>query len=347
VPDLSVTYGLAMTGFAIATTGTVNYDLRGYTTSMELRSGPDIDHMDTLLMHASIMLDGGWLADGGLYLTSLASLTPDALMIRVAQESPANLVIVGNVGNDTLTGSLLDDTLQGRAGADRLDGRDGNDAASYEFSSAAVSVNLATGAVAGGDARGDQLVSIESLVGSSFNDKLTGDAGKNFIFGGLGFDTIDGGGGDDFIFGIDGGGLLRGGDGNDRVDGSSQNDTIYGGTGNDELRVGFGTNTAYGEDGNDTLLGASDIDRLYGGAGNDVLDGVSGTDLLDGGAGLDAMSDGTGATRYYVDNAGDAVFDTGVNDGDQVYTTVSYTLMAGSQIETFRHQTSPARARSR
>jgi Ca2+-binding RTX toxin-like protein len=45
------------------------------------------------------------------------------------------------------------------------------------------------------------------------------------------------------------------------------------------------------------------------------------------------MSGGIGATRYYVDNAGDLVTDYGVNDGDQVYTSISYTLTASSLIE--------------
>src|SRR5215470_2647388 len=58
LPDPSTTYGLVMDGFAIETTGTVNYDLRGFATSMELRRGPDTDNM-TAFMHASITLDGG------------------------------------------------------------------------------------------------------------------------------------------------------------------------------------------------------------------------------------------------------------------------------------------------
>ena len=334
VPDTSIHRGLVINGFGIGTNPTPNYDIFGYATTMELREGPDDDHLSTLLMHATFALDGGWLAQGGLYVTSLASLTPDALMIRVLQRSTANLVIIGNVGNDTLTGSLLNDTLRGGPGGDQLNGRDGIDTASYDFSSAAVTVNLATGVNTGADAQGDHLNSIENIVGSSWNDKLTGDAGNTFIDGGLGFDRIDGGDGDDFIFGRDGGGVLSGGAGNDRVDGGVQADTIYGGLGNDELRVGDGNNTAYGEDGNDILLGASGIDRLYGGAGTDTLDGVTGNDILDGGTGADSMFGGSGAGLYYVDNAGDLVSDSIVGDGDRLLTSVSYALQALSGIET-------------
>src|SRR5262249_5539873 len=64
-------------------------------------------------------------------------------------------------------------------------------------------------------------------------------------------------------------------------------------------------------------------------------EGISGNDILDGGTGADTMTDGAGAARYYVDNAGDKVSDFGSNDGDQVFTTVSYALAAGSLIENF------------
>jgi len=47
----------------------------------------------------------------------------------------------------------------------------------------------------------DSLISIEALIGSSFNDNLTGSAGNNTIDGGagLGVDTLDGGAGIDTV----------------------------------------------------------------------------------------------------------------------------------------------------
>jgi Ca2+-binding RTX toxin-like protein len=328
VPD-STTYQVRATGTGIRSTSASLLDFGGNIDAIAFRVAPDsvtftqVAHMDF----------GG----GSVPIPSLLMLTPDTLMGIVAQNGPATptLVLVGNNGNDTLTGSLYDDVLRGSAGADRVDGRDGIDTASYEFSSAAVTVNLTTGVNSGADAQGDHLVGIENILGSSWNDRLTGDAGANGIDGGLGFDTIDGGDGDDAIFGRDGGGLLHGGAGNDRVDGGAQNDTIWGGIGNDDLRVGLGINTAYGEDGNDTLRGDTGIDRLYGGAGNDRLDGGSGNDILDGGTGVDTLLGGPGATRYYVDNVLDQVIDLGMNDADQVYTAVSFVLTAGSLIERF------------
>jgi len=327
--DLTTRYELAGTGNGIEAGDFV--DVQGHFASLRLTRDPFGSAVT--MMHATFELDGAWASRGGVFLNSLTSLTADVLMARVQQLTTANLVLVGNVGNDVLTGSFLDDTLRGGPGGDRLNGGAGSDTASYEFSSAGVTVNLATGTSSGADAERDSFSSIENLLGSSFNDRLTGSAGANLIDGGLGFDTIDGGAGNDFIFGRNGGGVLRGGAGNDRVDGGIDDDTIHGGTGDDELRVGTGRNFAYGEDGNDVLLGDSGLDRLYGGTGTDTLNGVSGNDVLDGGTGADTMSGGNGASRYYVDNVGDKVFDFGIDDGDRVLASISFTLTSSSAIE--------------
>jgi Ca2+-binding RTX toxin-like protein len=59
-----------------------------------------------------------------------------------------------------------------------------------------VTVTLATPGVAQNtiNAGTDTLTSIENLVGSDFNDTLTGDAGANKLEGGVGNDTLNGGG---------------------------------------------------------------------------------------------------------------------------------------------------------
>ncbi|MFI0846808.1 hypothetical protein [Mesorhizobium sp. IMUNJ 23232] len=307
------------TGKGIELTGVE--DLRGTVSAVECWRTDDVGGGGTTL-RASIAfsLDGLWATRGGVTLESFAMLTPDTLMGRVMQGSSASLVLIGNVGNDTLRGSFLDDRLQGGKGADRLFGGEGADTADYSTSDLGVTVNLATGAASGGHAAGDRFSSIENVVGSAFADTLIGDDNANFFDGGTGLDLIDGAGGDDFIFGRDGGGTLRGGAGNDRVDGGVDADKIYGGSGNDELRVGEGSNYGYGEDGNDILLGASGIDRLFGGAGNDRLSGEDGNDTLRGDAGADYLSGGNGSDRASYTSATKAVIvslaNPAINSGD-------------------------------
>ena len=85
----------------------------------------------------------------------------------------------GGKGNDTLRGGADDDILIGGVGADALDGGAGNDTASYATSAAAVTVDLNAGTGLGGDAQGDTLSGIENLIGSAFNDTLTGNGLAN------------------------------------------------------------------------------------------------------------------------------------------------------------------------
>lgn len=55
-----------------------------------------------------------------------------------------------------------------------MDGGSGTDTVSYMASTAAVNVNLATNTHTGGDAAGDSLLGIESVVGSAYNDTIRG-----------------------------------------------------------------------------------------------------------------------------------------------------------------------------
>ena len=103
----------------------------------------------------------------------------------------------GGLGDDTLRGLSGDDTLEGGPGADVLEGGYGSDTASYENATAAVKVNLTLSVqpAGSGEATGDQLSGIENLIGSAYDDTLTGDDQPNVIEGGPGADTITGGGG--------------------------------------------------------------------------------------------------------------------------------------------------------
>lgn len=59
-----------------------------------------------------------------------------------------------------------------------------------------------------GDATGDRFAGIETVLGSSYNDTLSGDANANELLGGAGNDTLAGGAGADHLAGGEGIDLL-------------------------------------------------------------------------------------------------------------------------------------------
>jgi Ca2+-binding RTX toxin-like protein len=210
-----------------------------------------------------------------------------------------NDLLDGGTSDDTLYGGDGDDTLIGGDGKDKLFGGAGIDTADYSGSDVGVIVDLVAGTGTNGDADGDTLDSIENIVGSNYNDRLTGDDGENTLFGGAGNDTLYGGGGNDTLYGGTGNDTLYGGAGNDVLDGGDGNDSLYGGDGNDDLDGGAGNDTLDGGTGNDSLFGGLGNDTLYGGSGNDYLSGGAGNDRLEGGVGDDTLAGGAGADTLY------------------------------------------------
>jgi Ca2+-binding RTX toxin-like protein len=84
-----------------------------------------------------------------------------------------------------------------------------------------------------------------------------------------------------------------------------------------------------GTDDNDSLVGTDGDDHISGLGGDDILNGGTGDDVIDGGPGADKMGGGWGNDTYYVDNAGDAIYDAfGVNT---VIASVSYYIPAHTQ----------------
>jgi Ca2+-binding RTX toxin-like protein len=96
--------------------------------------------------------------------------------------------VVGSIFSDRIVGSDADNVLEGGRGADYIDGGRGINTASYAHSSAAVEINLNNVLQHGGDAEGDQLYHIANVIGSSYDDVLTGNSADNTLDGGAGFD---------------------------------------------------------------------------------------------------------------------------------------------------------------
>ena len=238
---------------------------------------------------------------------------------------------------ENLRGSNFNDRLTGTAGNNVLDGGIGTDTVSYANALTGVTVNLSlTTAQNTVGAGTDTLLGVENLIGSNFNDTLTGNAGANSIEGGGGDDTIDGQ------------------SGNDTVQGGAGNDVLTGGTGYDLLTYaaataavtvnlttplaqnteGAGTDTIAGFE---NLTGSAFNDTLTGNATANILDGKGGDDLLNGGAGTDTAHYGSATAAVTVNlslagaqNTGAAGVDTLVSLENLIGTAFHDTLTGSS-----------------
>jgi Ca2+-binding RTX toxin-like protein len=224
--------------------------------------------------------------------------------------------VIGSDHDDTLVGNNSDNVLNGLAGNDTLNGGGGSDYATYATVGAGVVVDLDAGSATGGSGS-DSLSLIENVIGSSFDDTLTGDANANILQAGVGNDTIDGGASADTMVGglgddtyvVDNGDIVTedAASGIDAVQSSGdytllanvENLTLAGsaiaGAGNTMANVITGNanaNSLAGFEGNDTIVGMAGDDRIYG-----MLDGeqlFSGEDSLAGGEGNDSIYGGDG-----------------------------------------------------
>ncbi|MDO9219379.1 MAG: calcium-binding protein, partial [Lacisediminimonas sp.] len=197
-------------------------------------------------------------------------------------------------GDDTLRGGAGRDTLIGGAGSDILDGGTITDKinntdlniVSYAGAAAGVSVNLASGVALDGSGGTDTLTNLNIVVGSGFNDTLTGSSA-------MVFEQFEGGAGDDVI---DGGTI-------DTVTQANSNRASYASaTGPVTVNLQLGTASGAGV-GCDTL---TNINHVRGSAHNDTITGSDRTDVtdqLEGGAGDDSIVGGAGTDLVRYENA--------------------------------------------
>ncbi|MFM9116404.1 MAG: S8 family serine peptidase [Planctomycetota bacterium] len=232
--------------------------------------------------------------------------------------------ILGGDGNDTLAGFGGNDTLNGGAGndtylfntstalgTDTLADSAGVDSLDFSASSTlGVTVNL--GATTSQVVNSNlslvlgSATAFENLIGTAFNDTITGNAVSNVLRGGAGNDS--------YRFNTN---TAQGSDTIDESDGDydtldfttttlvavnvnlglSGTQTV-----NANLSLNLGSATSFerliGGSLNDTLTGNANNNQIEGNAGNDTISGGAGDDILIGNAGNDTLSGNDGNDIY-------------------------------------------------
>jgi len=282
--------------------------------------------------------------------------------------SSGNDVLHGGAGDDSLFGDGGDDSLDGGAGSDLLSGSTGNNQLAggagndtYEisvtgsadtvdespfddgidtldFSDATVGVTVDLALDAGqqqvinvaNNSRLSIIGTIEKVIGTDFEDVISGNGVRNFLFGEGGNDFLEGRGGND---------VLVGGEDDDLLSDDSGDNQLVGRAGNDTYRISVtgGSDTvdeSPADDGTDTLdfsaaavsvsvdlaldageeqvinaannsrlsitgtienaIGTNFDDTILGNAADNILEGGAGNDTLDGREGADQLAGGPG-----------------------------------------------------
>lgn len=259
--------------------------------------------------------------------------------------------LLGQIGKDLLTGDAGDDLLIGAAGNDHLDGGIGTDTASYISSEDKVTVNLdATrayetiprtfdllpefqiGRVSAKDGFGtldsieiipdENIVTVENIIGSNFDDVFIGDRQNN---------DIQGLSGNDFFLGSLGNDNLNGGRGIDTVSYHHETAAVIA-----DLEAGtvMGTGIADTISHIENVIGTHFADDISGnGNRNEILAGL-GSDRLTGGGDQDTFI-------IYRDDGTDIITDfggigRGTRPSPQTYAEVDVLKLVGEGL-TARH----------
>ncbi|MDO8777747.1 MAG: Ig-like domain-containing protein, partial [Burkholderiaceae bacterium] len=321
-------FGDVLTG-SDATGYTEFFDGRAGNDTIDGRGGRDTLRFDAATVGVNVNLATGTVSDG-------QGGTDAVLNIENARGSGFNDVLTGDAGandldarggNDSLFGGDGQDSLRGGAGNDTLDGgaqhivagatmrenwaQSANQGSQYDIAfytdaTSGVTVMLGAdgtdGSATGEGVGTDVLINVEYVIGSAYNDSISGSnrAVSEVFRGGAGNDTIQGGSGTGTDLGF------------------NYVDYRFGAG---PVTVNLATGSATGADGNDVLqgtfsgiLGGDFNDVLTGNAQDNSFDAGGGDDTIDGGAGWDALGFGFATSGVRVDMAAGTASGAAGND---------------------------------
>ena len=229
--------------------------------------------------------------------------------------------LIGGADNDLMFAGNGNDLLEGNGGTDQLNGEADDDTVTFANAAAGVTADLDINSIsADGDGASDFSSGLEHIVGSPFDDSLSGRNGQP--------NTINGGSGADTILGRSGG---------DTLDGDGGTDTASFQFAPAAITANLGTGVTSGGEGgvdtladfenlfgaaarDDTLIGNSSANQLNGLSGDDFLRGRGGADTLIGGPNDNPAIPGNGDTADYSSASGGVTASlasgTASNDGD-------------------------------
>ena len=250
----------------------------------------------------------------------------------------SNSSITGTAGDDGMIfGEGGNDYFRDSDGTDGFDGGTGTDTYDFDGAANAINVNLSLGAgqvINDGYGNTETITSVERIIGTLFDDTLTGSGGSDRLEGRNGIDTINGNGGNDTLYGNDG---------DDIINGNGGRDTIYGGADDDTIDGGSDDDTIYGGSGNDNIMGGDGDDVIVGGSGNDTIDGGTNnpvTAVADG----DSADYRAEATAINVDLSIVGVNATGTGIGNDTLTNIE-NVFGGDANDTIRGDANDNRLR--
>jgi Ca2+-binding RTX toxin-like protein len=256
--------------------------------------------------------------DSAIYVSNIKAVATPPLVASSQNDS-----LMGGAGDDTILGYLGNDTIDGGVGADSMIGGVGNDIYFVDNEGDKVFEKAGEGT--------DIVFSTASHTLGANIEKLT--------YTGSGSATLVGNTLANTIIGNDQG---------NRIDGGTGIDSLVGGRGNDTYVVdsladvivedALGGIDLVESSINYTLAG--NLEQLYlvgsaiSGTGNTLANTITGNTLnnsIDGGLGADSLVGGAGNDTYFIDNAGDSIFEKASEGTDIVFSTVSHTL--GANVE--------------